>query len=317
MAKKQTVALDTNAEVVEDLHVSPDGVEYEDVTGKDDLPPGVSDPADDDDEPAKPAAAAKSKPKAAADDEVPEPLRGKTPAQLAKMYQEAQQVIGRQGTELGDLRRTADEYIKAALKKATPAAPAAPVSEPKKPDAVDFFTNPVENIARAVANHPAVKALEGANKEFATRELVRQRTQAYEKFNQLHPDAEQVMADPEFRAWIEKSPTRHAMLVHADRDFNIALGNELFSTWKELKAARTPAPPADTKTPAKPGKPVAGKEAARVPSGGNASPRASGGGKEGKIFRRADVIRLMETDPARYELMAAEITQAYQDGRVR
>jgi hypothetical protein len=192
---------------------------------------------------------------------------------------------------------------------------------------VDYLTDPEKAIAAAVANHPSVKALEGANKEFAQRELTRVRTMALEKFNQLHPDAQEIMGDPEFRTWIEKSPTRHQMLVAADRDFNLALGNELFSTWKEIKAARTAAvPPADKthtdKTPAapaaKPGKPVAGKEAARVPTGGNASPRSSGtGGKDGKIFRRADVIRLMETDPERYALMAVEIQKAYEEGRVR
>src|SRR3990167_10360419 len=113
MAKKQPPTVATDVEVVEDLHVTPveDGVEYEDVTGKNDLPPDVVDP-DDEEDPAKPAKPAK-KEKPAADDSVPEDLKGKTPAQLAKMYKDAQTLIGRQGSELGDLRRAADKYISA------------------------------------------------------------------------------------------------------------------------------------------------------------------------------------------------------------
>jgi hypothetical protein len=56
-----------------------------------------------------------------------------------------------------------------------------------------------------------------------------------------------------------------------------------------------------------------------VPSGGNASP--AGGGKTnnagGKIYRRVDVMRLMEEDPDRYEAMADEIQRAYAEGRIR
>ena len=36
-----------------------------------------------------------------------------------------------------------------------------------------------------------------------------------------------------------------------------------------------------------------------------------------KIYRRADVLRLMEEQPERYEAMADEITLAYKEGRVR
>jgi hypothetical protein len=56
---------------------------------------------------------------------------------------------------------------------------------------------------------------------------------------------------------------------------------------------------------------------ARVPTGGNASPKAPQASGQGKIYRRADVIKLMQTDPDRYALMGEEITKAYSEGRVR
>lgn len=316
MAKKQGVPLETGVEVVEELHetVNDDSVEFADVTGKDDLPADVVDPNDEaaDGEPAsKPAKKAAKKPVATADDDVPAELKGKSPAELAKMYRDAQSVIGRQGTELGELRKIADNYIRTNLK---PAAPKAPAKEEKNPDAVDFFTNPHETIAAAVANHPAVKALEGAHKERVAREMTQMRTDNLNKFNAAHPDAGEIVADPEFRAWISKSPIRQGLLLRAHQHYDLAAGMDIFDTWKELKALRTK--PADE--PAKPKlKTPAGKDAARVPTGGNPTPRSSGVGKEGKIYRRADLIRLNSDDPDRYALMADEITKAYQEGRVR
>jgi hypothetical protein len=36
-----------------------------------------------------------------------------------------------------------------------------------------------------------------------------------------------------------------------------------------------------------------------------------------KIYRRADVLELMENHPERYEMLAPEIELAYAEGRVR
>ena len=36
-----------------------------------------------------------------------------------------------------------------------------------------------------------------------------------------------------------------------------------------------------------------------------------------KVFRRADLIKLKMTDPARYDAMSDEIMAAYAEGRVR
>jgi hypothetical protein len=310
MAKKETgsVTPGDSPEIVDDLHSTVDDtVEYTDVTGKDDLPADVEDTPAADDQPADEEAPPAKKP-----DDVPEELKGKSPAELARMYREAQSLIGRQGAELGDLRRTADAYIKANLQAQTKALGKKPApAEEKAPDDVDFFTNPQDAITKAVANHPAVKELRGAAREFATREIVRQRQETTREFQAAHPDAAEVLGDPAFREWVAKSPVRKALLMRAHRDYDITAANEVFSTWKEMKALRTP------KVPAKDSKPVATKKEARVPTGGNATPRTSGGAKGDKIYRRADIIRLMESDPDRYQMMADEITKAYQEGRVR
>lgn len=315
MAKKHAPAVDADtAEVVEEFHVADADVTYTDVTGKDDLPEGVSDTVEDEKpEPKAKKPAPKADKKPDAEDELPEEYKGKTPAQIAKMHKDAQALIGRQGTELGELRRTADTYIKAHLKAQAPKPE--PKPEVKKPDAVDFFTNPEEAIARAVAEHPLVKELQGAKKETEAREVRRHMETASTKFNAAHPDASEIMADEEFQTWVVKSPVRKELLLRAHQRYDFAAADDLFSTWKELKAVRNPAPTPEVKKPAP--KPAAGKEAARVPTGGNAAPRAPQGSGEGKIYRRADVIKLMQTDPERYALMGEEITRAYTEGRVR
>lgn len=323
MAKKPPAVDAGNTEVVEDFHVADETVEYTDVTGKDDLPADVADPAEDAEEvkEEKPVKKAKAKPaakEASDEDEIPEDLKGKTPAQLAKMYKEAQSVIGRQGTELGELRKTADQYIKAHLQASAPKS--APKKEEKEPDDIDVFTKPKEAIAAIVANHPALKELQGAAREFAAREIQRRRAEAEQAFQKAHPDAGEVLADEKFREWIVQSPIRKQMLLSAHKDYNLDAANDLFSTWKEIKAVRAAAaaPTAAAAPAAKPpSKPVAPAAAARVPTGGNAQPRAQAGGAEGKIYRRADVIRLMINDPDRYALMSEEISKAYLDGRVR
>lgn len=310
MAKKPAAEpIGTETQVVEELHTSDETVEYTDVTGKDDLPEGVTDLKEE--APAKPAAKAKAAAKAPAGDELPEEFKDKTPAQLAKMYKDAQTVIGRQGSELGDLRRVADEHIKSSLKALTPKPAAA---EPaKKPDDVDFFTNPTDAITRLIEAHPELQRLKGQAQESAAREIQRGREEAAVKFNTKHPDAGTILADENFRAWVTKSPLRQAMLVRAHKHYDFQAGDEVFDTWKELQAARTPAAPAEKKpAPQR----AAGKEAARVPSGGNAAPAENAKGGE-KIYRRADIVRLMEREPDRYASMADEITKAYSEGRVR
>lgn len=334
MAKVKQIPVDMNAEITDELHptvVAEGGVEFTDVTGKDVMPDGVADPAENDEPAAAPAAAPAAKSAAkkaptAGDDEIPEDLKGKSPAQIAKMLKDAQTLIGRQGQELGELRRAADTYIKTALTRPQLAAQPAVAKQPeeKEPDDVDFFTNPKGAIAQAVARHPAIKALEGKSRELAATEMTRQRTESLTKFNAAHPDAKEIASDPEFRDWINKSPVRQAMIFRAHSHYDLNAGMEIFNTWKELKAARGSAQPQPAGDPAAAapaaaptGKPLAPKAVARVPSGGNPSPRGSQAAPGQKIYRRADVIRLMETDPHRYELMSDELTKAYQEGRVR
>ena len=243
------------------------------------------------------------------DDDLPEPLRGKSVKELAKMYAEAQKLIGRQGQELGEVRRLADSAIRASL--AAKQAPAEPKPAPKQLDEADIFARPREAIDQLIAEHPEVKAAKQSAAELQQERVRIGRLSAKAAFEEAHPDAGEILADPAFAEWVGKSKVRAALLKRAHVAYDFESGNELFSTWKELNAAKKAAA-----APAREAKETARKEklkAAAVPSG-NSAPASSG---QKKIFRRADILKLMENDPERYEALSAEIQKAYEEGRVR
>lgn len=256
-------------------------------------------------------------------DDVPPEFKGKSATDLVKMYREAQSVIGRQGGELGELRRHADLLIKerlaiAVAKKVT--EPPAPVIVPKQIEDADFFAKPKDAVAELIANHPELKALKEKAAQYEKEVIVQKALSNEATFQKEFPDAGAVLADPEFRQWIEKSNVRQRMLLSAHERYDLDAAREVFGTWKEIKGAKAAAAgnvsdAARTMAAANAAKKAAAVKAAAVPSGNNAAPKESGTKKP--IFRRADVLRLMEEDPDRYESMAAEIQLAYEERRVR
>lgn len=261
--------------------------------------------------PAKPAPKAKPAP---ADDGLPEQLRGKTAAEIAAMYLEAQKAIGRQGQELGELRQLADTHIKATLAAQAEARRKAAEPAPKKPiEDADFFANPKAAIEAAIDTHPEVVRLRKENQEVRAAQVKARMAANTQRFNEAHPDAAEILADTEFRAWVAESPVRQQLLTQAHTRYDFVAGNEVFSTWKALKAARAPAK-ADAADAAAKSRANA-KSAARVPTSGNPTSKPGNNGQ--KIYRRADIIKLQIEDPDRYELLSDEIQKAYQEGRVR
>lgn len=224
---------------------------------------------------------------------IPERYRGKSASEIARMHQEAEKVISRQGQEVGEIRKLADELIKSQL---TPKPQAEPVKE------VDFFENPEEAIRRAVENNPKVQAAE----QYA---IHAQKEIAKQKFSQMHPDSGAVLSDPSFHQWVQASPVRKQLLHMADQQYDVSAAHELLSTFKELRYAKGQQNVSQTTEVEK----TARNQALR-----SASVDSGGSGESGqKVYRRADLIRLKMTDPARYESMNDEILQAYSQGRVR
>ena len=88
---------------------------------------------------------------AVSEEEIPEKYKGKSTADIVRMHQEAEKLLGRQSSEVGELRSVVDSYIQTQLDaNDTPATPQEPEEE------VDFFSDPDKAVARAIANHPSI-----------------------------------------------------------------------------------------------------------------------------------------------------------------
>jgi hypothetical protein len=96
------------------------------------------------------------------------------------------------------------------------------------------------------------------------------------------------------------------LFVQADQQYDYEAADELFTLWKDRQATVKQTAQAE-----KAGR----KEAVKAANTGNA--RGNPDSQSRKIYRRADIIKLMKTDPDRYQSLSDEIMKAYQEGRVK
>ena len=217
--------------------------------------------------------------------EVPEKYKGKSQKQIFDELEHANKSMGRYANELGELRKLTDELIKSQLK---PKA-----EEPKE---VDFFENPQEAIRRQIEANPEVLAA----KQYA---IQARQAQARAEFERRHPDAMQIVQEQEFADWIKKSKVRTELFQKANA-YDLDAGDELLSTYKELKSVRT-------------AKLSEAEKQSRDKTLKAASVESSGTGESSKkILRRSDILKLM-MNPAKYRDRQKEIEPAYAEGRVR
>ena len=222
---------------------------------------------------------------------VPDKYRGKNLEDIVKMHQEAEQLIGRQAQEVGEVRKLADELLKQQLSQKQ-------VKPAQEETDIDFFENPQKAIQNALENHPDIKAAKQASQQMRQMNLQSQLTNK-------HPDFGNIVQDGDFIAWVNASPVRMRMYEDADTNYNFETADELLSTYKQIKGVRS-------KEVSDAGKQSRTKalKAAGVDVGGS-------GETSRKTYRRADLIRLRMTDPDRYEQLGDEIIKAYNEGRVK
>jgi hypothetical protein len=226
------------------------------------------------------------------EDEIPEKYKGKSVKDIVRMHQEAERAIGKQGSEVGELRRIVDDFVKAQTVSQKQQAP-------EVEEDVDFFSDPEKAIAKAISKHPKVQQAEQMAVRSAQAEIV-----ANLKAN--HPDYTEIIQDASFVDWIGKSKVRQELFSRADRNYDYDAANELLSTWKERNqvVAQSKAVEQEQRKQA-------------VKSASTGSTKGSGEPASKKIYRRQDIIELMQRDPDRYQALAPEIMQAYAERRVR
>ena len=224
---------------------------------------------------------------------LPEKYQGKSLEEVVQMHQEAEKLLGRQSSEVGELRKVVDDYISSQTQQ----APQQQYVEPE--DDIDYFTDPQAAVNRAIENHPKIREAE-------------QYTEQYKKQSSLatlqakHPDMQTILSDPKFAEWIKASKIRTQLFVAADQQYDADSADELFSLWKERKTVAQQTAQVEKQ---------ARKQTLKAANTGNA--RGSSAGTRKKVYRRSDIIKLMKTDPERYQALSNEILQAYAEGRVK
>jgi len=214
--------------------------------------------------------------------------------EVVQMHQEAEKLLGRQSGEVGELRKVVDDYISTQTQQS---APQPQTVEPEED--IDYFTDPQGAVNRAIENHPKIKEAEAYSSNY-------KKQSALAELSNKHPDMQDILGDPKFAEWIKASKIRTQLFVAADQQYDADSADELFSLWKERKVV--------TEQTAKVEK-QARKQQIKAANTGNA--RGSAETTRKKVYRRADIIKLMRTDPERYQALSEEILQAYSEGRVK
>ena len=227
------------------------------------------------------------------DNDIPEKYRGKSLKEVVQMHQEVEKVMSRHSSEVGELRKVVDEYITAQTQSAPQQSNVEPESD------IDYFTDPQAAVNRAIENHPKIREAEQYSANY-------KKQAALAELGNKHPDMQSILGDPKFADWIKASKIRTQLFVEADQEYNADAADELFSLWKERKTVAQ-----QTATVEK----QVRKQQLKAASTGNT--RGSGEGERKKTYRRADIIKLMKTDPERYQALSSEILQAYAEGRVK
>jgi hypothetical protein len=226
------------------------------------------------------------------EDDIPEKYKNKSVKDIVRMHQEAERAIGKQGSEVGELRRIVDDFVKAQTVTQKQQAP-------EVEEEVDFFTDPDKAIARAIEKHPKVREAEQLSAQM-------KKAEALANLKSAHPDFTEVVNNGSFAEWVNKSKVRQELFSRADRNYDFDAANELISTWKERKQVVDQSVAVEK---------VQRKQAVKSASTG--STKGSGETASKKTYRRADIIELMRTNPDRYEQLSDEIMQAYSEGRVK
>ena len=227
---------------------------------------------------------------APAEEELPEKYHGKSLADIVRMHQESEKILGKQGTEVGELRKVVDDFIVSHNSSDSTKEPA---------EEIDFFTEPGRATQQAIDNHPVIRKAAEDSQNY-------KRSTALSELQRRHPDMANILKDDKFTNWVQSSNYRTKLYAKADSQYDYEAADEIFSAWQDRQSLVS-----ETVSTEKAQRSSEVKKASTGSTGGSAQQGSR------KVYRRADIIKLMQTDPDRYESLEPEIRQAYSEGRVK
>jgi hypothetical protein len=228
------------------------------------------------------------------EDALPDKYQGKSATDIARMHQELEKRLGQQSSEVGELRQAFDDMVRQGMAQQAPAPEVTEVEE------VDFFADPNAAVNQAIANNPVMRQMQAATVQL-------QKEKSLTAIQAKHPDMKDVIGTDKFQTWVKGSQFRQNLFAQADRNYDFAAADELLTLYKDTQGV--------VKSQAAVEK-VAKKAELKKASTGSSRSNPEGQSTR-KVYRRRDIIELMNSDPKRYAAMSDEIMKAYAEGRVK
>lgn len=224
--------------------------------------------------------------------DLPEKYKGKTVADLARMHQEAEKLLGRQGSEVGELRKAVDDLLKKKIDEVS----GGDKVEDQEED-FDFYENPKDAVNRTLEKSETIQEM----KKMLAKQ---QQAEALSQLESKHPNFMEVVQNQDFIKWVERSKVRIELLQRADK-YDLDAAVELLDNWKDIKHT------VETANSVSEQDRKLQRKAASTGGRGSSEPVSR------KIYRRTDLVNLMRTDPKKYMANVAEFDKAYAEGRVK
>ena len=231
--------------------------------------------------------------------DIPDKFAGKSVEDIVKSYQNLEQELGRKSQEIGELRQLSDSFLKAEISR-NDGQTSLQTENSNDETEGDFFEDPNKAVNSLIENHPKFQ-------EFQEFQAKQSQDTSKVQLEQTHPDYVDIVKDSKFQDWVKASTFRTDLFQQADA-YNYDAADELLTHWKERSMIDKTAEVKEQQAKKRKKSLKAGKTESRVSSESTA-------GK--KTYRRADLIRLKQSDPNRYADLSDEIYNAYAEGRVK
>lgn len=157
---------------------------------------------------------------------IPDKFKGKSVEDMIHIAMNAEKLISRQGAELGQVRRMADEILQ--LKKPTTETKA----EVRQPVTVESLLNDPEKALNSAVNSSEI-AQRATRAEQRVDHLERKLSET--AFVSKHASFVDDMQDPNFISWVQKNPVRKT-LGEAAAANNFEAAANLWDMWDEHKS---------------------------------------------------------------------------------
>jgi hypothetical protein len=235
--------------------------------------------------------------------QIPERFRDKSPEEIARSYVELEKAYSRQGNDLGEMRKTFDEYIRLQAQSSSQTQDDPQKQGEEKPVTIDDLYEDPEGAVGRVVNKQANSRIEKLEKELERARLDTALGKVEEKF----PGWREKVQTPEFINFVKESPYRTRLAAQAD-SYDLDALEELLSIHSEYDSAGS------RRSNQKRDKDLQ-----------NASLESAGGGVAGRVekFSRRDLMKKrIAAKQGDYEaaeflkLNADSIAIAYEEGRI-